>query len=505
MSRTHHLVLFAALVSGCGASRYAARPVTIERPGCAAPFTVISTVDGRVAGEDNAMEDVLEDTVVFSRDGRHTAYVARQGTSWFVVHDGERSKAWHGIGFLRYGEVGPIYAAQFGERWCVQRGAADDPCFGTIYEDSLTVAGPSVAYVARSADAWAPAAAASSLVIDGVVALRAAELSLVRASADGKTIGAVERAVAPEVADKLYVNAALVVSAPHLTDWTPSGGVTWVATRDAGLFVESARRTWGPYEKVSRLVSRGDHVAFVGSMAQGREVVLDGVKVGPFADVAVPSLVLSPSGDDFAVVVRLVGGEIKIATRRSVLTPVEGSPVTGVSELVFSPDGVALGALAAAENRQFTISLYGAATGERLWSQGGFGDASDLAVAAQGARVLALTRTGAVTSVFAHCPKCDGPPKLTAVRAMPGTLVTDPALSAWGVVAGEGPVNVPSERRMIIARSWGVGPLDFDARLFGAAVTRFERQGTLDPVVAAWRSQVRSQLTRHLGCPAPAP
>ncbi len=504
MSRTAPLVL--VLTFGCGTTQYASRPVIIEPPGCAAPLQVVSTANGRAVGDDDALEDVLEDTLVFSRDGRKAAYVARQGKDWFVVHDGQRSRAWEGIGFLRYGEAGPVYAGQLGEEWCLHRGELEDSCFGSIYEDSVTLAGRSVAYVALSKDPWGPSETAASLVVDGAVTVRGAELALIRASEDG-AIGVVDRGRVPDGLDKLYVGGAVVATAPRISDWSPAGGTTWVAVREGGTFVESAARTLGPYLRVSPLATRAGHVAFVGTTAVGLEVVLDGVhKAGPFPEVAVGTLVLSPSGEDFAIVVKQEGGEIKVATRSHLLTPVVGrSRVSSVSELVFSPDGLVLGTIAKAQNDQFTLALTTLATGEPLWSQGGFTGASDLALGPAGARLVALTRAEKITSVFEHCPGCNTPPKLTPLRAMPGTLVTDPALSMWAVLAGEGLPREPEARRMFIARSWGDGPIAFAPAIFGAAVSRFDRQGVPNPVVAAWRSQVRFQLTQHLGCPAQAP
>ena len=498
MSRLMVLVL---LTSGCGA-RYAMKDVVIDRPGCAGRLTVSSTSEGRVVDSGPPMELVLEDTVVFSGDGRKAAYVARQGEEWFVVHEGQQSAPWEGLGFLRYGEVGPIYAGQRGGLWCVSRGGAEDACFSSIFEDSVTVAGKSVAYVARSEGDSSSTATASVFVVDGSIVRRGAELALVRGSEDGKVFGVVERNVAPEGLDRLHVGGATVATEKRIADWTPAGGVTWVSQHDGGFFVQTARWKLGPYLRVSKLITRGEHVAFLGSNAKGVVLVLDGVAHGPFSEVAFRTLVLSPSGHDFALVVKSTNSELKVATRYNLLSPGTGFWVTAVDQVVFSSDGKVLGAVAAGQNGLFSISLTNVATGARLWAQGGFSDVSDLALSPSGAQLLALVRPPeGGSAVFAHCPSCNTAPTMTPVIAMPGTLVSDPPLSTWAVLAGKA-AAAGNERRLVIARSWGDTPIAFDTEVFGAEVVRLQRRGVASPVVAAWRSQVQSQLTRHLGCPA---
>jgi hypothetical protein len=278
-------------------------------------------------------------------------------------------------------------------------------------------------------------------------------------------------------------------------DWTLAGGGTWLVKRDAGVFGENASGRLGPWESASQLLTRGAHVAYSASNALGAFVVLDGVAFGPFEAVEADTLTLSPSGEDFAIAAR-VDKKVVVATSKQRLAPRRQGSVERCTELRFSADGRTLGVLAANEQGEFSVSVHALATGLSSWEQVGFSGASDLSVGVDGGAVVALVRHKA--DDFAVLERgSGGEPTLTALRAMPGTLVVDDATHAWSVLAGDDLTH-----RLVIGRSWDVTPIAFDSRSFATEVVRLQRQGVEAPVVAAWRSQAQMQLTRHLGCAA---
>jgi Tol biopolymer transport system component len=120
---------------------------------------------------------------IFSRDGRHTAFSARDNLKWRMVVDGQAGPEFSDVDDPHFSADGRhvAYKAQTGDNYFVMRDGKPDPTMEVVNGGSLQFSpdGASLAYAAQSSGRW-------NVVVDGVPGPAFDDVDLLHYSPDGR-------------------------------------------------------------------------------------------------------------------------------------------------------------------------------------------------------------------------------------------------------------------------------------------------------------------------------
>lgn len=267
--------------------------------------------------------------MIFSGNGQHLAYGARQPEGWAMVLDGKPGKAFKSIG-------GPVlspdgqrlaYAAQLPRGWCVVADGVEGKTYEKVGPPVLSSDGKRLAYATR-------AAGKEMIVVDGV---------------EGKAYESVDT-VPGLLAAIAFPN--MVAAFPT---FSPDGRLAYLAKQAGKWHVVVEGQESETFESVGDVYFSPDakRVAFPAKKGLTWSWIVDGQAVGSFQDEITKKPVFSPDSKHFVFVAKSGGKESVFLDGRSVGTHDEvGLPV-------FSPDGSRL-AYPAKSGKQWAMSLDGA-------------------------------------------------------------------------------------------------------------------------------------------------
>lgn len=295
----------------------------------------VSRSDGRScvevgAGDRACFDAVALQRIIFSPDGRHMAYAAREAGAWFVVRDGTRGPRTDGIGEMTFSPDGRrlAYAGMRDGAWHVvvddRFGAPVDSLFaGSLGFDPTSTRLAYVALVGGSAVA----------VVDGQPGPAHDGIARLRFSPDGKHVGYVAR---DGGSVRMSVDAVLGPEHEAIPEFAfgPSGDEPAYVARDAGVtWVVRGDARYGPYLEARDLGFRlpeGD-LGFVIREEAGERVVLEG-NPGPLF-VSVDPPVFGPSRDAWGYVAHDAAGATVVVAGEEV------DAQLWAGNLVFNADG----------------------------------------------------------------------------------------------------------------------------------------------------------------------
>ncbi len=251
-------------------------------------------IDG-VAGP--VFAELQPNTLHFSLDGAHVAYVGNSGRCATIVVDGEPQPCHERVLSLRVTNAGTVAAVvrNSGKDRFVFAATAE-PAFEQIGGWAVTEDGARFAYAARSAGRWIP-------MVDSVAGAACGRVQHLRFGDSGRRVAWVcsDGGQASVVIDGTAGARYPTVAAPMLAQRAPD--FAYVARDPLGSWVIAGDASWGPFAEVRDLVipGGGGGVAFVARANGLTRVVHDG-KQTPLSAVVEGSLVISDRGDHWAAI-----------------------------------------------------------------------------------------------------------------------------------------------------------------------------------------------------------